>query len=110
MHLEDEVKRIFNRNYTQVPTNDLLALVSRYTSANKKNDTNSVVTTITCAERFDRIEQAVINIIDILYDERIIDEDEYTEMSDLFDYKGLNNTEDQNMTPQEIDEMFNFMN
>jgi hypothetical protein len=110
MNLENEVKRIFNRNYTQVSTNDLLTLVSRYTPANKKEDTVSIETFITCAERFSRIEQALTDIISILYDENIINEDEYNEMSDLFDYEGLNNAEDQKMTPQEIDEMFNFMN
>lgn len=112
MNLQDEVKRIFNRNYTQVPTDDLLKLVSRHTPANKnkKVETISMEAPITCAERFNRIEQALTDIISILYDENIIDEDEYTEMTDLFDYEGLNNAEDQKMTPQEIDEMFNFMN
>lgn len=110
MHLEDEVKRIFNRNYTQVSTNDLLILISRHTPANNKKGTDVVTTPITYAERLYRIEQALTDIISILYDENIIDENEYNEMSDLFDYDGLNNTEDQKMTPQEIDEMFNFMN
>jgi hypothetical protein len=108
MHLEDEVKRIFGRNYTQVPTNDLLALVSRHTPNNE--EANGEVKVITCAERFDRIEQVLTDIISILYDEGIIDGDEYDELTDLFDYKGLNNAEDQKMTPQEIDEMFDFMN
>ena len=111
MNLQDEVKRIFNRNYTQVPTNDLLALVSRFTSNTANVEASSIVKApITCAERFDRIEQALTDIISILYDENIIDEEEYTELSDLFDYEGLNNAEDQKMTPQEIDEMFSFMN
>jgi hypothetical protein len=110
MNLQDEVKRVFNRNYTQVPTNNLLALISRHTSTNKKEDTASIQTPITSAERFNRIEQALIDIISILYYENIIDEDGYAELSDLVDYEGLNNAKDQKMTPQEIDEMFNFMN
>lgn len=113
MNLQDEVKRVFNRNYTQVPTNDLLTLVARFTpntSNVEASSTPTVQTSITCAERFDRIEQALTDIISILYDENIINEDEYTELSDLFDYEGLNSTEDQKMTPQEIDEMFNFIN
>lgn len=109
LNLEEEVKRTFNRNFTQVPTADLLVLVSRYTSNNTEVGPE-VKAPITCAERFDRIEQALSDIISILYDESIISEDEYTEMSDLFDYEGLNSAEDQKMTPQEIDEMFNFMN
>jgi hypothetical protein len=63
-----------------------------------------------CTEKFSRIKQALINIIDILYDENIIGEDEYNDMLDMLDYEGLNNAEDQKMTPQEIGEMFNFMN
>ena len=111
LNLEDEVKRIFSRNFTQVPTSDLLVLVSRYTPSNNETEAGpEVKAPITCAERFDRIEQALTDIISILYDENIIDEDEYTEMTDLFDYEGLNNAEDQKMTSQEIDEMFNFMN
>lgn len=110
MNLQDVVKNIFNRNYTQVPTNDLLTLVARYTPANKKKDTASVEASITCAERFARIEQALKDIMYILFDEGIIDDAEYTGMTDLFDYEGLDNAEDQKMTPQEIDEMFDFMN
>jgi hypothetical protein len=111
MNLQDVVKSIFNRNYTQVPTNELLSLVARYTPNNAATEeTSEVKAAITCAERFDHIEQALKDIIDILYDEGIIDDDEYTEMTDLFDYEGLDNAEDQKMTPQEIDEMFDFMN
>ena len=29
LNLQEEVKNIFNRNYTQVPTNDLLGLIAR---------------------------------------------------------------------------------
>lgn len=111
MNLQDVVKSIFNRNYTQVPTDDLLKLISRYTPNNAATEeTSEVKAAITCTERFNHIEQALKDIIDILYDEGIIDDDEYTGMTDLFDYEGLNNAEDQKMTPQEIDEMFNFMN
>jgi hypothetical protein len=109
MNLQDVVKSIFNRNYTQVPTNDLLALTSRY-APNNVEASPEVKAAITCAERFNHIEQALKDIIDILYDEGIIDDDEYTGMTDLFDYEGLDNAEDQKMTPQEIDEMFDFMN
>jgi hypothetical protein len=109
MNLQDVVKSIFNRNYTQVPTNDLLALTSRY-APNNVEASPEVKAAITCAERFNHIEQVLNNVIDILYDERLIDEDEYTEMADLLDYEGLDNAEDQKMTPQEIDEMFDFMN
>lgn len=111
MNLQDVVKSIFNRNYTQVPTNELLALVSRYAPNNAATEEASKVkAAITCAERFNHIEQALKDIIDILFNEGIIDDYEYTGMTDLFDYEGLNNAEDQKMTPQEIDEMFDFMN
>jgi hypothetical protein len=112
MNLQDEVKRIFNRNYTQVPTDDLLKLISRHTpaNANKKVKTMSMEAPNICTEKFSRIKQALINIIDILYDESIIGEDDYNDMLDMLDYEGLNNAEDQKMTPQEIGEMFNFMN
>ena len=110
MNLQEEVKRVFDRNYTQVSTDNLLAFVSRFTPNVEESSTPVVQAPITCAERFYRIEQVLTDIISILYDENIIDEDEYTEMSDLFDYADFNNTEDQKMTPQEIDEMFNFMN
>lgn len=111
LSLQDEVVRVFGRNFTQVSTNDLVMLIARYDSSEKSApaEDNEVVA-ITCAERFDRIEQALTDIISILYDENIIDEDEYNDMIDLVDHKNLNNTEDQKMSSQEIDEMFNFMN
>ena len=109
MNLQDEVKRIFNRNYTQVPTNDLLALASRHTSNNVEIEILPERNTITCGDRFYCVEQTLRDIICILYDNNIIDEDEYNDMMDLVNQESLNNAEDQKMTPQEIDEMFNFM-
>lgn len=112
MNLQDRVKSIFGKNFTQVSTADLMTVVNTSTPAlvSEESTPVEIPAVLTCPERFDRIEQALTDIISILYDEDIIDEDEYTELSDLFDSEGLNNTEDQKMTSQEIDEMFSFMN
>ena len=109
MNLQDEVKRIFNRNYTQVPTNDLLALVSRFIPNSNAEASSEVKAPITCAERFNRIETVLVDILDILVDESIIDEEEYNDLIGNFDYLEGKET-NQPMTSQEIDEMFNFMN
>lgn len=109
MDLQDEVKRIFNRNYTQVPTNDLLALVSRFIPNSNAEASSEVKDSITCAERFNRIETVLVDILDILVDESIIDEEEYNDLIGNFDYLEGKET-NQPMTSQEIDEMFNFMN
>lgn len=108
MNLQDEVKRIFNRNYTQVSTNDLLEFVSRFMPTNAE-ESSEVKAPITCAERFDRIETVLVDILDILVDESIIDEEEYNDLIGNFDYLEGKET-NQPMTSQEIDEMFNFMN
>lgn len=108
MNLQDEVKRIFNRNYTQVSTNDLLEFVSRFMPTNAEAS-SEVKAPITCAERFNRIETVLVDILDILVDESIIDEEEYNDLVGNFDYLEGKET-NQPMTSQEIDEMFNFMN
>lgn len=110
LNLEEEVKRIFGRNFTQVPTADLLALASRHTSNNVKIEILPERKAIACDDRFYCVEQTLRDIICILYDENIIDEDEYNDMLDLVNHESFNNAEDQKMTPQEIDEMFNFVN
>lgn len=108
MNLQDEVKRIFNRNYTQVSTNDLLEFVSKFMPTNAEAS-SEVKAPITCAERFNRIETVLVDILDILVDESIIDEEEYNDLIGNFDYLEGKET-NQPMTSQEIDEMFNFMN
>lgn len=110
LNLEEEVKRIFGRNFTQVPTADLLALASRHTSNNVKIEILPERKAIACDDRFYCVEQTLRDIICILYDENIIDEDEYNDMLDLVNHESFNNAEDQKMTPQEIDEMFDFVN
>lgn len=110
LNLEEEVKRIFGRNFTQVPTADLLALASRHTSNNVEIEILPERKAIACDDRFYCVEQTLRDIICILYDENIIDEDEYNDMLDLVNHESFNNAEDQKMTSQEIDEMFNFMN
>lgn len=108
MNLQDEVKRIFNRNYTQVSTNDLLEFVSKFMPTNAEAS-SEVKAPITCAERFNRIETVLVDILDILVDESIIDEEKYNDLIGSFDYLEGKET-NQPMTSQEIDEMFNFMN
>lgn len=110
LNLEEEVKRIFGRNFTQVPTADLLALASRHTSNNVEIEILPERKAIACDDRFYCVEQTLRDIICILYDENIIDEDEYNDMLDLVNHESFNNAEDQKMTPQEIDEMFDFVN
>lgn len=110
MHLEDEVKRIFNRNYTQVTTTDLLKLVARHTPANKNKEVESMSmeAPMTCVERFERLENALMDLVDLLYHYDVLDEEDYNHYANTFDFEV--EQENQEMTPQEIDEMFNFMN
>lgn len=112
MNLQDEVKRIFNRNYTQVPTNDLLALVSRHTPANTNNkvETISMETPITCDERFNRLEEAFMELAGLLCDYGMIDVEDYDMFAETFDYDSASEQKKTSMTSEEINEMFNFMN
>lgn len=109
-NLQDRVKSIFDKNFTQVSTADLMAVVNTSTPAPVSEESApAAVTYISCSERFHRIETVLIDILDILADESIIDEEEYNDIISNFDY--LEGKEaNQPMTSQEIDEMFSFMN
>lgn len=112
MNLQDRVKSIFGKNFTQVSTADLMTIINTSTPAPVSEESTPAAATyiyISCSERFHRIETVLVDILDILVDESIIDEEEYNDIISNFDY--LESKENnQPMTSQEIDEMFNFMN
>lgn len=107
LNLQDEVKRIFNRNYTQVPTDDLLGLIARYSvQVTSEHNSEEVAP---CLQRFAHLENVIMNLVDLLYNYDVIDEEDYNDFADKLNFE-VQESKDQKMTPQEIDEMFNFMN
>ena len=107
--LKEEVKNIFNRNYTQVPTDDLLGLIARYSMqvTNEAHPSNNNV--MSCTERFNRLENAFMELVGLLTDYDVIDVEDHDMFAETFDME-VEGDKQQEMTPQEIDEMFNFMN
>ena len=107
LNLQDEVKNIFNRNYTQVPTDDLLGLIARY-SVQVTSEHNSEEAA-SCFQRFAHLENVLMDLVDLLYNYDVIDEEDYNDFADKLNFE-VQESKDQKMTSQEIDEMFNFMN
>ena len=108
LNLQNEVKNIFNRNYTQVPTDSLLGLIARHASQVAANTIDNTTVVMTCAERFERLENAFMELVGLLTDYYVIDVEDHDMFAETFGME-VEQTE-QGMTPQEIDEMFNFMN
>lgn len=108
LNLQEEVKNIFNRNYTQVPTDDLLSLIARHSMQAAAVQEIPEVTIMTCAERFARLENAFMELVGLLTDYDVIDEEDNDMFAETFNFEVKQ--ENQKMTPQEIDEMFSFMN
>jgi hypothetical protein len=107
LNLQEEVKNIFNRNYTQVPTDDLLGLIARYSvQVTSDHDSEEVAP---CLQRFAHLENVIMDLVELLYNYDVIDEEDYTDFADKLNFE-VQESKDQKMTPQEIDEMFNFMN
>lgn len=107
LNLQEEVKNIFNRNYTQVPTDDLLGLIARYsTQVISEHNSEEVAP---CLQRFAHLENVIMDLVDLLYNYDVIDEEDYNDFADKLNFE-VQESKDQKMTPQEIDEMFNFMN
>lgn len=107
LNLQEEVKQIFNRNYTQVPTNDLLGLIARHSAqAVSKPNSEEVAP---CFQILTHLENVFMDLVDLLYNYDVINEEDYHNFADALDFE-VQETKDQKMTPQEIDEMFNFMN
>lgn len=107
LNLQEEVKNIFNRNYTQVPTDDLLGLIARYSvQVTSDHDSEEVAP---CLQRFAHLENVIMDLVDLLYNYDVIDEEDYNDFADKLNFE-VQESKDQKMTPQEIDEMFNFMN
>lgn len=107
LNLQEEVKNIFNRNYTQVPTDDLLGLIARY-SVKVTSEHNSEELA-PCFQRFAHLENVLMDLVDLLYNYDVIDEEDYNDFADKLNFE-VQESKDQKMTSQEIDEMFNFMN
>lgn len=108
LNLQEEVKNIFNRNYTQVPTDDLLSLIARHSMQAAAVQEIPEVTIMTCAERFARLENAFMELVGLLTDYDVIDKEDNDMFAETFNFEVKQ--ENQKMTPQEIDEMFSFMN
>lgn len=107
LNLQEEVKNIFNRNYTQVPTDDLLGLIARYSvQVTSEHNSEEVAP---CLQRFAHLENVLMDLVDLLYNYDVIDEEDYNDFADKLNFE-VQESKDQKMTPQEIDEMFNFMN
>lgn len=107
LNLQEEVKNIFNRNYTQVPTDDLLGLIARYSvQVTSEHNSEEVAP---CLQRFTHLENVIMDLVDLLYNYDVIDEEDYNDFADKLNFE-VQESKDQKMTPQEIDEMFNFMN
>lgn len=107
LNLQEEVKQIFNRNYTQVPTNDLLGLIARHSAqAVSKPNSEEVAP---CFQILAHLENVLMDLVDLLYNYDVINKEDYHNFADALDFE-VQETKDQKMTPQEIDEMFNFMN
>ena len=107
LNLQEEVKNIFNRNYTQVPTNDLLGLIARYSvQVTSEHNSEEVAP---CLQRFAHLENVLMDLVDLLYNYDVIDEEDYNDFADKLNFE-VQESKDQKMTSQEIDEMFNFMN
>lgn len=107
LNLQEQVKNVFSRNYTQVPTDDLLGIIARYTAQYSAPAESAVI--MTCAERFERLENAFMELVGLLTDYDVIDVEDHNMFADTFNMQ-VEKNEQQEMTPQEIDEMFNFMN
>ena len=105
------MKNIFNRSYTQVPTDDLLGLIARYSMQMASAPAESLVV-MTCAERFERLENAFMELVGLLTDYDVIDEEDHDMFADTFNYETAAEQKEQakQMSSEEIDEMFNFMN
>ena len=67
------------------------------------------IVVMTCAERFERLENAFMELVGLLTDYDVIDVEDHDMFAETFDME-VEKNEQQEMTPQEIDEMFNFMN
>lgn len=107
LNLQEEVKNIFNRNYTQVPTDDLLGLIARYSvQVTSEHNSEEVAP---CLQRFAHLENVLMDLVDLLYNYDVIDEEDYNDFADKLNFE-VQESKDQKMTSQEIDEMFNFMN
>lgn len=112
LNLKEEVKNIFNRNYTQVPTDDLLGLIARHSAQRVTTpDTTATTNVMTCAERFERLENAFMELVGLLTDYNVIDEEDHDMFADTFNYETAVEQKEQakQMSSEEIDEMFNFM-
>ena len=107
LNLQNEVKNIFNRNYTQVPTDDLLGLIARYSVQVTSSPKESTVV-MTCAERFERLENAFMELVGLLTDYDVIDVEDHDMFAETFDV--ASEQKEASMSSEEIDEMFNFMN
>ena len=112
LNLQEEVKNIFNRNYTQVPTDSLLGLIARHASQVAANTIDNTTIVMTCAERFERLENAFMELVGLLTDYGVIDEEDHDMFANTFNYVTAAEQKEQikQMTSEEIDEMFNFMN
>jgi len=113
--LGDAVKEKFGRNYTQVPTAELLSFIEESRTPAKPVETPRKETANPDIEEGDVLSQpksikaAFINLLDILYNTEIIDDDQYDEIMSHIQRK---NEKESEVEPKSTfaDDINNFLN